>query len=99
MGFNKIREIPDEIGYCQRLVELDFCSNMLDSVPVGLAMCTQLYLLNLGANRITSIPADIFSTLIQLRDLQLYKNKLTVLPPEIGNLKGEWVTFCAERVE
>lgn len=51
MSFNKIREIPDEIGYCQKLMELDFCSNLLDNVPVGLAMCTQLYLLNLGKKR------------------------------------------------
>jgi Leucine-rich repeat (LRR) protein len=41
-----------------------------------------------GANKITDIPVDIFSTLIQIRELQLYKNKLTMLPPEIGNLKA-----------
>lgn len=88
ISINRIREIPDEIGHCQRLVELDFSSNLLESVPVGLAMCINLNLLNLGANKIAVLPPDIFTALIQLRELQLYKNKLTALPPEIGNLKG-----------
>lgn len=47
-SLNRIREIPDEIGHCQRLVELDFSSNLLEAVPVGLAMCINLNLLNLG---------------------------------------------------
>ena len=48
LSLNRLREIPDEIGYCQRLVELDFSSNLLETVPVGLAMCIHLNLLNLG---------------------------------------------------
>jgi Leucine-rich repeat (LRR) protein len=48
LSLNRIREIPDEIGHCQRLVELDFSSNLLEAVPVGLAMCINLNLLNLG---------------------------------------------------
>lgn len=88
LSLNRIREIPDEIGYCQRLVELDFSSNLLETIPVGLAMCIHLNLLNLATNKITNLPADIFTSLTQLRELQLYKNKLTVIPPEVGNLKG-----------
>eukprot|EP00602_Paraphysomonas_sp_CaronLab_P011789 CAMPEP_0185042626 /NCGR_PEP_ID=MMETSP1103-20130426/42460_1 /TAXON_ID=36769 /ORGANISM="Paraphysomonas bandaiensis, Strain Caron Lab Isolate" /LENGTH=458 /DNA_ID=CAMNT_0027582727 /DNA_START=8 /DNA_END=1384 /DNA_ORIENTATION=+ len=88
LSLNKIKELPDEIGYCQKIVELDMCSNVLDVVPSGIAMCTQLVLLNLAANKIATLPTDMFSTLVQLRDIQLYKNKLTALPPEIGNLKS-----------
>ena len=36
----------------------------------------------------TAIPPEIFSSLTKLRELQLYKNKLTVVPNEIGALHG-----------
>jgi Leucine-rich repeat (LRR) protein len=55
LSFNKIREMPDEIGYCQKLVELDFCSNIIENVPIGLAMCINLNLLNLGTLASTDI--------------------------------------------
>jgi Leucine-rich repeat (LRR) protein len=43
----------------------------------------------LGANNIEYLPPEIFTSLTKLRELQLYKNKIQVLPPEVGNLQGE----------
>jgi Leucine-rich repeat (LRR) protein len=42
----------------------------------------------IGNNKLTSVPAEVLCMLTQLRELQLFKNKLVVLPPEIGNLTG-----------
>lgn len=89
---NKISVLPEEIGFCSRLSELDLSANAIDSLPTSLAMCNQMVILNVAMNKISDIPTDIFSLLVQLRELQLYKNKLTELPPEIGNLKGD--TLC-----
>ena len=43
----------------------------------------------IGNNKIQAIPPEIFSSLTRLRVLQLYKNKIQLIPSEIGNLKGE----------
>jgi hypothetical protein len=43
----------------------------------------------IAANKITILSPDLLSSLSHLHDLQLYRNKLTTLPPEIGNLRGE----------
>jgi leucine-rich repeat protein SHOC2 len=89
-GGNKLRSLPEEIGFCTQLTELDCANNGIEEVPMGLTMCTQLNLLHLGNNKISLIAPEIFCMLTSLQELQLYKNKLTVLPPEIGNLVGEW---------
>ena len=42
----------------------------------------------LGNNNIKQIPPDIFSSLTKLKQLQLFKNKLAVIPSEISLLQG-----------
>lgn len=42
----------------------------------------------IAANKITEVSPDLLTSLSHLKDLQLYRNKLTALPPEIGNLRG-----------
>jgi Leucine-rich repeat (LRR) protein len=45
-------------------------------------------IITVGNNKLQAIPPEIFTSLTKLRELQLYKNKLTVVPNEIGNLHG-----------
>lgn len=50
----------------------------------------------IGSNKIEYLPPEIFTPLSLLRELHLYKNKITTVPPEIGNLVGKYVrTLCA----
>lgn len=55
-------------------------------MPASLALCCNLELLHLGNNKILELPPELFACLPKLRELQLYKNKITIIPPEIGNL-------------
>jgi hypothetical protein len=71
LSLNRIREIPDEIGYCQRLVELDFSSNLLEAIPVGLAMCINLNLLNLGMNcKLSCVLSSFLSVISYQQDFR-----------------------------
>ena len=40
-----------------------------------------------GSNKIEHLPPEIVLSLSNLRELHLYKNKISSLPPEIGNLQ------------
>jgi len=40
-----------------------------------------------GSNKIEHFPPEILSSLTKLTQLHLYKNKLSAIPPEIGNLQ------------
>ena len=52
----------------------------------------------LGNNEISIIGPEIYSSLLKLKDLQLFKNKISVIPPEIGLLKGLDYASCIRLV-
>jgi hypothetical protein len=88
LGSNLLTSIGDGIGDMSSLVELDLSSNQLESIPESLSLCYELECLHLGNNKLLEFPASIFTNLRKLRELQLYKNKITVVPPEVGNLRS-----------
>jgi Leucine-rich repeat (LRR) protein len=92
VGGNLLRTLPEEIGHCTALVALDFSNNQIEALPVALEQCTNLELLHCGCNKIMDVQPEIFAALTKLKELQLYKNKITIVPPEIGNLS------CIERI-
>lgn len=42
----------------------------------------------LGSNKITEVSPEVLTGLNNLKELQLFRNKISALPPEIGLLQG-----------
>ena len=45
-----------------------------------------------GDNAIGQLPPEIVENLSNIRQLQLFKNKVNLVPSEVGQLKGVWFT-------
>jgi len=88
LGSNNLAALPDNLGNLDKLTELDVSSNQLESVPSSMSLLYELELLHLGNNKLLEFASNIFTNLKKLRELQLYKNKISVIAPEIGNLKS-----------
>lgn len=53
---NRLQQLPEEIGRCQRLQKLMLAGNDLHALPQTLAECQQLELLRIAANRLSRLP-------------------------------------------
>ena len=53
---NQLRELPAQIGRCQRLQKLMLSGNQLSHLPDEMAACAELELLRIAANRFTQLP-------------------------------------------
>lgn len=62
------------------------CSNSVAMLPRSLSCCVNLEVLQLGSNQIADIHPDIFNNCLMLKELMLYRNRISALPTEIGNL-------------
>jgi Leucine-rich repeat (LRR) protein len=49
--------------------------------------------LHLGSNKIEYLPPELFTALTKLKELFVYKNKISAIPSEIGNLQGILIAF------
>ena len=83
---NLLRNIPETIGGCTRAIVMDFSTNVIEELPSTLAQCVNVEILLLGSNKIPSIPPEIFSNLLKLREVQLFKNKITVVSKTLVSL-------------
>lgn len=88
LGSNDLTVLPDNLGNMDKMIELDVSGNQLEAVPSSMALLYDLELLHLGNNKLLEFASNIFTNLKKLRELQLYKNKISVIAPEIGNLKS-----------
>lgn len=85
---NDLHSIPREIGTCQFLKMLDFSQNKLETIPETFAILRNVTTLILKSNYITRIPPGCISGMVSLRELQLQRNNLEVLPTkELYNMK------------
>jgi Leucine-rich repeat (LRR) protein len=73
--------IPQEIGLCAGLQQLDLCSNQLVSLQEGVFLrMTALQWLNLSHDRLTSLSERGFEGLVSLQWLNLSCNRIDSLP-------------------
>ena len=86
IGWNKLKELPKEIGNLTNLIEIRaWCSN-LKKIPKEIGNLINLRELSLDDNKIKELPKEI-SELKNLLVLSMGSNPLKKLPEEIGNLK------------
>jgi len=58
---NRLRELPPELGSCDRLQKLMLAGNRLQHLPDALADCKNLELLRIAANRFEHLPDWLFT--------------------------------------
>ena len=85
LSYNKLTQLPTEIGHLTLLTELSLFDNKLTQLPTEIGNLTNLTYLSLSNNQLTQLPREI-GNLTQLTELYLYNNELTQLPSEIGQL-------------
>lgn len=72
-----------QVGECSDLAILDLRGNALTSLPLELARCSSLEFLHIGNNKVAEFGVDLCQALVNLRELYLYRNKISVMPPEV----------------
>ncbi|KAB2628016.1 plant intracellular Ras-group-related LRR protein 7-like [Pyrus ussuriensis x Pyrus communis] len=80
---NKIVEIPMDISKLVNLQRLMLAHNLIDRLPINLAKLESLKVMTLDGNQVTTLPDEYF--LMQLKLLNVSKNKLKSLPESIGS--------------
>ena len=78
-------EIPDEIGRCVCLTQLNLMDNQFTCVPSNIGNLEKLLHLNLSTNRIRTLPDEIRSCM-NLQALYVANNQLTHLPDGVSIL-------------
>ena len=53
-------------------------------LPPELAQCSSLGFLHLGGNKLAEFRPEMCEAFVNLEELYLYRNKITLLPPEVG---------------
>ena len=73
---NKIKFIPNSIQFLVFLEVLKFSNNQLLEIPEELGCLTRLKKLFLNENSLQFLPKNIFSKMIGLEEIYIYKNRL-----------------------
>ena len=87
LGNNLLQSLPEDIACCISLTELDLSYNSLVMLPRNLCCCVDLDIVQLGSNQLGDIHPDFFHSCTKVRQLMLYRNKLSSLPPEISKME------------
>ncbi|CAA6657414.1 unnamed protein product [Spirodela intermedia] len=82
---NKLRTLPDELGFLVRLEQLSVAGNMLTSLPETLGNLKNLLILSVSNNNLKYLPQSIGSCLA-LEEVRANDNSIEDLPPSICQL-------------
>lgn len=84
LGMNQLAALPPSVGSWTCLKSLYLTDNKLGDLPLELARCDGLEVLHCGVNLLKDLPAlfGADTPFVQLRDLELYRNKLALLPED-----------------
>lgn len=92
----KIMEICANSECDKNFTEIILCNKGLKKIPMIIFLLRNLKIINLNTNRLSSIP-NIFTTMINLQYLMLYKNNFKDFPLQlcdICGLKSLSLSFC-----
>jgi len=98
-GNRQIRSLPPCVGDCQRLAELSAAGCQLAGVPASLARCHSLVSLDLSGNQLgvsADLPDALAAGLVNLRELNVARNRLVSLPNTLGAMKALTRLDCRE---
>lgn len=84
-SFNKIREIPPEIGKLRRLKRLVLNSNRIKTIPEEIGYLEMLEEFTVSENSVEELPRTI-AKMVNLRILRLSSNKLRDIPFEVADI-------------
>lgn len=84
----QLEDLPDCIGLCINLEELNVANNSLRSLPKALGQCKHLKKLNAEYNQLESLPeTGCIDLCTDLEELNVANNKLRSLPNNLGQCK------------
>ncbi|MBL9182291.1 MAG: GTP-binding protein [Verrucomicrobiaceae bacterium] len=83
----KLASVPEVLGQCRDLKELDLSNNRFTNVPEAIGRLTALQKLRLSCNYLTTVP-ELLRQLTELQWLDLVGNQLTSVSPALGQLKA-----------
>ncbi|KAL0730900.1 hypothetical protein Bca4012_026994 [Brassica carinata] len=75
---NRITNLPESIGDCSFLMEVDLSANMLSELPETVTKLSKLKTLELNNTGLTTLPYVLFKMCLQLSTLGLHNTKITV---------------------
>ena len=84
---SQIASLPDSIGQCSQLTNLELIRTPITSLPDSICHCTNLEFLDLCGSQITSLPASI-GHCTNLKRLLLRHSQITSLPNSVLSLSS-----------
>lgn len=88
MWYANVEYVPKQISKLRRLRSLNLENNSISTLPTQMVKLKYLNVLELRGNQLTSDGINCVYQLKNLTKLELGKNRLTKISPEIGNLKS-----------